>query len=460
MIELDPSKIYEDFSKELIEKSTAIDKLIVLIENSNNIQTRLKSIIFLEIIGEDFKDIGIIREDIFKLFENLLISDHSENIRNYAAKILGEKFLDISIKPLRWALLHEQSALCLNTIFRFLIIIIKNLDQANDLSSKLVLVRELKQMYDNDLRIGFELLIENNDINSIETHKLSLILINYFSLIYLKKSFWRLKYKVEDCKVTEINFQFKGLIEIPEAVQYLDSLIMLILRYNQITSVPKWIEKLKYLEVLNLNINNIKDLPESIGSLSYLKDLSLWRNEVERLPNSICNLKSLESLNLRLNRLKELPLNIGSLKSLKELNLHDNKLKTLPNSIKNLILLQKLNLSWNQLQTIPDSVKFLSNLIVFDIERNELSYIPEVIGELINLEILNLSDNNLTAIPNTIGSLKNLKYLNLSRNKLESLPESLNSLSSLKELNLSDNKLKEIPSTLKNLETKGLTIYY
>jgi Leucine-rich repeat (LRR) protein len=460
MIHLDPSKIYEDFSENLIDKSSAIDKLIVLIENSNNIQVRLNSIRFLEKIGVDFKDIGIMREKIFKLFENLLISDSNEKVRNKAAKVLGEKFLDNSLSPLKWALLHEKSTLCLNTIFQFLIKIVKNLDYANDQLSKFTLIRELKQMYDKDFKIGFRLFMEKNDINLIQNHELALILLNYFAIVYLKTSFWRLKYLVEDCKVTEINFQFKGLIEIPEAIQYLDSLKKLILRYNQITTVPKWIEKLKYLEILNLNVNNIDLLPESIGSLSCLKDLSLWKNEIENLPSSLSNLKTLKSLNLRLNQLKELPFNIGSLKSLNELNLHDNKLKILPGSIVKLTQLERLNLSWNQLQAIPDSVKFLSNLKILDLERNELSIIPETIGELINLENLNLSDNNLSKIPNTIGFLKNLKYLNLSRNKIERIPESLNSLLSLKELNLIDNQLKDIPSTLKEMEREGLIIYY
>lgn len=459
MIELDPSKIYEDFTQNLIDKSSAIEKLIVLIENSNNVQVRLNSIKFLEKVGEDFKKHATMREKVFTLFENLLISDSNEKIRNIAAKVLGEKFVEISINPLRWALLHEQSRLCLNTIFKFIIKLVIDLVQVNDRVAKFILLNELKQMVNNKFKIGFEQLIDKGHVNRIPNKELSLILINYFTLIYLEKSFWRLKYKVKDCKVIELEFQFKGLIEIPKAVQYLESLRKLILRYNQITTVPKWIKNLKQLEILNLNVNSLAGLPESIGSLSHLKVLSLWKNEIERLPDSFSNLNNLETLNLRLNQLKELPHDIGYLKSLKELDLHDNKLKALPSSVTQLSSLEKLNLSWNQLQSIPISINFLSNLKILDLERNELSYIPATIGELKSLENLNLRDNKLLKIPNTFGLLKNLKYLNLSRNMLDSIPDTLNSLSSLLELNLTDNQLQNAHS-LKNLEEKGVIIYY
>lgn len=458
MIELDPSRIYEDFSHSLIDKYSAIDKLIVLIENSNNVQIRLNSIRFLEKIGGNFRDNASMKDKVYKLFENLLISDSNDKVRNIAAKLLGEKFLENSLNPLKWALLHEQSALCLRTIFQYLITIIKSLDQTNDRVSKFILLHEIKQMQNKEFKIGFEQLINQRNLK-VPNHELYLILLNYFTIIYLEKSFWRLKYKIENCKVIEIEFQFKGLIEFPDAIQYLDSLKKLILRYNQITIVPKWIKNLKFLEVLNLNVNNITKLPESIGALSYLKDLSLWKNEIEILPNSISSLKSVETLNLRLNQLKELPFEIGSLRSLKELNLHDNKLKTLPDSISNLKNLERLNLSWNQIQSIPNSINLLSNLRVLDLERNELSHIPETMGELKNLENLNLSDNNLSRIPATFGLLKNIKYLNLSRNKIENIPDSMNSLLSLKELNLIDNNLRNIAS-LKKLEHRGVIIYY
>ncbi|MFW9947790.1 MAG: leucine-rich repeat domain-containing protein [Candidatus Odinarchaeota archaeon] len=459
MINLDPNKIYENFIEKKIDKSSAINKLIVLIENSNNIPIRVNSIQILAKIGEDFENTSISKEKIFKLFENLTLSDSSDKIRNIAAKILGDKFIENSLNPMKWALQHEQSPFCLNTIFQTLLKIVKNLGEKNNRLSKFTLIHELKQIPDKEFTIGFEEIIEKRGFNNISNLELSLILLNYFSITYLRKTIWRLNYTIENCKVIQLDFQFKGLTKVPDVVQYLDSLKTLSLRYNQITTLPEWIKELKYLETINLNVNTINQLPKSIGSLSHLKQLSLWKNDLERLPDSICNLKALEVLNLRLNLLKELPHNIGNLKQLRELNLHDNKLHTLPNSISELTSLEKLNLSWNLFQTIPNSLNSLSKLKILDLERNELSYIPETIGNLKKLEIMNLSDNRLSTVPKTIGLLNSLNYLNLSRNNIEHLPDSLFSLTSLKELNLTENNLKEVPAGLKKLEENGLIIH-
>ncbi|MFX0019211.1 MAG: leucine-rich repeat domain-containing protein [Promethearchaeota archaeon] len=459
MIDLDPNKIYEDLLDKRIDKSSAINRLIVLIENSNSIPIRFNSIQILAKIGENFENKGISKKKIFKLFENLMLSDSNEKIRNTAAKILGDKFLEDSLNPMKWALQHELSPLCLKTIFQTLLKIVKNLGKIDNRLSKLFLIHELKQMHDSEFKIGFENIIEKREFNSITNYELSLILLNYFTITYLRKTIWRLNYTIENCKVIQLDFQFKGLIKVPEAIQNLDSLKILSLRYNQITRIPEWITKLKYLESINLNVNTINQLPENIGLFSHLKQLTLWKNDLVVLPDSICNLKALKVLNLRLNQLKELPLNIGNLKHLNELNLHDNKLYNLPNSISGLVSLEKLNLSWNLFQTIPNSLSSLSKLKILDLERNEISYIPETIGKLKKLEMMNLSDNKLSKIPKTIGLLNSLKYLNLSRNNIEHLPESLLSLTSLRELYLTDNKLKEIPAGLKKLEENGLVIY-
>lgn len=460
MNQLDPNKIYADYIHDIIDRSSALNKLIVLIENSDNIQIRITSIELLVKIGGDFENINLTKEKLFALFENLMISDSNKEIRKNAAVILGNKFFKESLNPMRWAFHHEQSPDCLPVIYETLIKIVKRLGKTSDRFSKFLLIHELKQIHDKDFKIGFESISEKIGVNQITNKELSLILINYLTITYLKKTVWRLKHTIENCRVVEIDFQFKGLTTIPNNIQYFESLRRLILRYNQISRIPKWISKLTYLETLNLNVNSIKEIPESVGVLFNLKELLLWKNEIKLLPDSICNLKSLELLNLRLNHLKVLPSKIGNLSNLRELNLHDNKLSQLPSSISKIILLEKLNLSWNSLRTIPDSINLLSNLRVLDLERNQLTNLPKTIGKLVSLEILNISDNNLSKIPDTIGLLKTLKTLNLSRNNIEYLPHSINSLTSLRELNLVDNKLKEMPNELKTLEDKGLVIYY
>ena len=168
-----------------------------------------------------------------------------------------------------------------------------------------------------NLITGTEKVISNNDENCT------------YCKIYGDIVIWRakvnnsdhlFKYDITTEKIIELDFIFKGLTKLPEAIKHLTNLKKLTLRYNQITELPDWIESLLALESLNLNINNINKLPATIGSLLNLKELLLWKNELQDLPNSICFLQSLEHLNLRLNQLKLLPHDLGNLIIIDHLN--------------------------------------------------------------------------------------------------------------------------------------------
>jgi Leucine-rich repeat (LRR) protein len=452
-MELTPDKIYKDYLKNNLDKSSATKLLFSLIENSEKEKVRADCI----------KELGRIEAkdgQTFKFLENLLISDSSEIIRNSAALALRNNFFDKILEPMKWALIHEESPFCLNTIFLTLIKIIKNLAFNPNSLAKSTLLTEVKKIRRKEFKLGFEILCETKEIDTFTKNDLSEILINYFTIIFLEKSFWRLKFSVENCTIVELDFIFKGLTSLPKAIKYLTHLRTLVLRYNQLTQLPDWLGALYSLEELNINVNNLNELPSSLGTLSSLRELSLWKNELTNLPKAIGKLKSLETLNLRLNQLKGLPETIENLSSLKELNLHDNQLMYLPESLSGLISLEQLNLSWNNIELLPDSLGFLPSLRVLDLERNELAYLPESIGCLSSLEFLNLSDNKLRKIPETIGNLTSLRYLNLSRNVLDSIPESIGSLNSLKELYLGENNVRVIPKNLKYLEHSELKIYF
>jgi hypothetical protein len=446
-------------NRNILDKQSAVQHLIALIENSTKIKQRLESLQILREISFNFENFGGEWDSLMSFFENLLISDTDEIIRNEAALILCHEYEEKALNPMRWALHHEESPLCLQTIFNSLIKIVENLILRKESIAKLILVHEIKQINDKDFKIGFEILKSTKGAVDFTLRALADILINYFALVYLKKSYWRLKYRIEECKILELDFIFKGLTKLPNAIKQLKYLKKLTLRYNQITELPDWIESIRDLEYLNLNVNNINTLPATIGSLSHLEELLLWKNELQSLPDSICSLHSLKFLNLRLNQLKLLPYDIGNLINLLELNLHDNKLIEVPESISSLKLLETLNLSWNLLTTLSSSITNLNSLKLLNLERNELSEIPESIGSLTSLETLNLEDNKLENVPETIGSLKMLKILNISHNRLITLPNSILSLENLEELYLNDNNL-DIDSTLmKKLIDKGLKIY-
>ncbi|MFX0075027.1 MAG: leucine-rich repeat domain-containing protein [Candidatus Hermodarchaeota archaeon] len=454
-----PLKIFEELNNNILDKQSAIQNLIALIENSPKISHRLESLKILRKISINFGKFEGNRDTLRDFLENLLISDTDELIRNEAALILSYEYKEDALEPLRWALHHEESPLCLHTIFDSLINIVTSLTNKKEPTAKLILIHEIKLIKEKDFRIGFEVLKSTNKTEDFNSEKLASIVKNYYSILYLTKSYWRLKYKVEKCKIIELDFMFKGLTKLPEAVKHLTNLRKLVLRYNQITEIPDWIESLHALESLNLNVNNINKLPLAIGSLDNLKELLLWKNELQDLPNSICSLRSLKTLNLRLNYLKRLPSNIGDLINLTDLNLHDNKLTQIPDSISLLKSLETLNLSWNLLSNLTQSITNLSSLKSLDLERNELIRVPISIDSLTSLEILNLGDNKLESIPESIGNLRKLRILNLSRNRLSNIPQSILNLHNLEELYLSENNLNINFEFVKAIEKMGAKVF-
>jgi Leucine-rich repeat (LRR) protein len=455
-----PSKILDELKKNILDKQSGIQQLIAIIENSTKLKNRLESLRGLRKLNIDLENFRGNNDALLNFFENLLISDTDEMVRNEAALILCKEYSDKALNPMRWALSHEDSPLCLHTILNALIRIVKNIVIRNEPAAKLMLIHEIKQMNEKDFIIGFEILKTNRSIKDFTSRELADILINYFTIVYLKKSYWRLRYTIESCKVVELDFIFKGLTQLPDALKNLTYLKKIILRYNQITELPDWIEAFQNLESLNLNVNNINKLPISIGKLNRLEELLLWKNELQHLPNSICSLQSLKYLNLRLNQIKQLPIDLGNLKNLIELNLHDNKLTEIPLSISSLKSLETLNLSWNLLNILPSSMFKLISLKSLNLERNEITEISESIGLLTSLEVLNLSDNKLETVPDTIGCLKNLKILNLSRNKITELPNSIYDLDNLEELYLSENFLNTESNLIKKLIQKEIKIYF
>ena len=71
-MELSPKFIQKNYGNKKLDKFSAINQLISIIENSENIQARIEGINVLAEINAN-------TENVFKLLENLLISDSHEN---------------------------------------------------------------------------------------------------------------------------------------------------------------------------------------------------------------------------------------------------------------------------------------------------------------------------------------------------------------------------------------------
>jgi len=290
-MELNPIRIYEDYNNNRLDKSTAIKQLISIIENYDDDTTREDSIKVLN-------NIKLLNENLFALFENLLLSDSSDNIRNAAANYLSVNHLNKGLPVFKWSIQHEKSYNCLLTV-------VKALEKINSGESKNILIEQIKEIrkihyislekgYENKrYKKALKPLIRKNKINNYSHKELGAILINFFTIKTLIK-------------------------EIPNV-------------YFELNSTNLLVEKLDLSDYLEFEVkgtpwgwkNNIRKISEIPGleNLEYLKKLDLSNNQIENL-KGLVNLKTLTHLVLSNNQISNLD-NLEYLKELKKLQFLD-----------------------------------------------------------------------------------------------------------------------------------------
>lgn len=494
---LTPHAIFQDLRNKDLDKHSAVELLLALVDNAENVETRIESLSVLN-------KIQIEDDKTFKFLEHLLISDLSEDVRSLTCKILQDHYNEKALNPMIWALEHESSLKCLITI-------IKAIANVESDKAKSVLVNRLRKLRKKQLTPQVYDLFDKTAITSLTRNELAQLLINLFVISSLKEKFGYFKFRInESGLISELDLsnieryssginkledflelifslrdlrkcdlRFNHLTKIPEnlnsALEYLD------LSYNKLVKFPE-VQNFKLIKTLNLKSNRLRELPNSIGDIPSLEILNLRNNVLSRLPESLMSLSSLKILDLHGNKFNDirinlsgsitelelgwnnfstLPVKIKPLSLLKKLGLGGNKLFELPEWLGNYLLLKELDLYDNKLQKIPDSFGSLENLESLNLRNNELTKLPSSFINLKSLKNLNLSWNNFSVLPNWIGSLSSLEELNLWGNRLETLPDSMASLSSLKILDLNFNKIEDIPSSLRELERRnGIIIKY
>jgi hypothetical protein len=274
---LNPQTVLEYYNNRYIDKSTATKLLTSIIENYDEENFRLEAINILNTLK-------IATKTLFEFFENLLLSDSSEVIRNAAAKYVTTNFLEISLPVFLWVIQHETSYHCLVTV-------VNSLVKIQTSEAKSILIEHLKKIRDikylnvdkgfgnKKYRKALKSYFKRNLINKLSPEQLAAILINFLTI--------------------------KNLIEeIPNAYFELDEKLLLIDKLdlsdylefevkgtpwgwkNNIRSLSQitGLSNLKHLKTLDLSNNQIGDL-EGINELENLTHLVLPNNQISDLKN-------------------------------------------------------------------------------------------------------------------------------------------------------------------------------
>jgi hypothetical protein len=151
------------------------------------------------------------------------------------------------------------------------------------------------------------------------------------------------------------------------------------------------------LEILDLSHNALSSLPDELAQLTKLKIIFAFQNNFEHLPEVLGKLPHLEMIGFKSNKIthvaeESLPA------QLRWLILTDNLIETLPNSLGERPRLQKLALAGNQLTHLPQTLAQAHNLELVRISANKLTECPEQLLNLPRLAWIAFAGNPFTEV--------------------------------------------------------------
>jgi len=146
------------------------------------------------------------------------------------------------------------------------------------------------------------------------------------------------------------------------------------------------------LEILNLSGNALSSLPNDLPRLHKLRVIFCSDNRFTRVPEVLGQCENLEMVGFKANQINELPA-AALPKKLRWLILTDNCLRELPAQLGNCTNLQKLMLAGNQLEHLPDELAACNKLELLRIAANRFAHLPDWLFALPRLAWLAYSGN-------------------------------------------------------------------
>jgi hypothetical protein len=170
------------------------------------------------------------------------------------------------------------------------------------------------------------------------------------------------------------------LTEFPRALLSLaDSLEILDLSNNQLSSLPDDFDQLSQLRIVFLSQNCFTELPEVLGRCPKLEMIGFKANQLTHVSEQALPSHT-RWLILTDNQLTHLPDSIGRLTQLKKLALAGNQLTELPYSMANCRDLELVRLSANKLSHLPDWLFDLPKLSWLAFAGNPFSHVDECLN--------------------------------------------------------------------------------
>lgn len=162
------------------------------------------------------------------------------------------------------------------------------------------------------------------------------------------------------------------------------------------------------LEILDLSDNQLSSLPDELAKLTKLKIIFASNNSFRVLPQVLGACENLEMIGFKSNQIQQIPADSLPAK-LRWLILTDNKIENLPDTLGERPRLQKLALAGNRLTALPQTLANAHNLELVRISANKLSTCPTQLLSLPKLAWFAFSGNPFSQAQLTIDSVPSLK---------------------------------------------------
>ncbi|MCJ1392011.1 hypothetical protein MMC18_004878 [Xylographa bjoerkii] len=255
-----------------------------------------------------------------------------------------------------------------------------------------------------------------------------------------------------------IDLHGNRIITVPPLFSSLSRLTTLNLSRNRITSDAfSVLSTIHSLRELRLAENTLQgQIPDCLCKMETLEILDIHANAVSSLPTNFGRLKKLKILDIGGNKFTSLPFEeLAQILPLIEIVASRNRLdgSLLPSSSMVFTNLQTLNVSHNALISVTDHEVEMPSLLSVDLSNNRISRLPGSTAWL-KLNTLIAKENQIKALPLDFGLLKDLKILDLSSNSLTKIDDTLALMECLVTIRLINNPLHE--RKLLNMTTEEL----
>ena len=163
----------------------------------------------------------------------------------------------------------------------------------------------------------------------------------------------------------------------PELFTLEDTLEILDLSFNSLTSLPADFGRLKKLKIFFCSENLFTELPEVLADCPLLDIVGFKSNQITTVPAKSLN-KNLRWLILTNNKITDLPEQIGNCPGMQKLMLAGNRLKILPKELNKCLNLALLRISANQFSELPEWLLSMPKLSWLAYSGNPFSTSPEI----------------------------------------------------------------------------------